>query len=332
MGKTFNDPAEIIVDEGFLDWFSGRESHPAREWIEWMAKDRSTEPIVQEAVNIMKSIRLNEKPVTDDQIRKAWINMQERMDATAASSIPISRNKARWWWAAAIMLLLSLAAMRLFFPPNDDLKYSAGNGELLQKTLPDGSMVTLNANSQLAIGKGFKGQAREVWLKGEAFFHVKKTAGRQRFVVHTDRFDVIVTGTRFNVANRGDKTSVLLTEGSVFLQMPDGREKQMVPGEYLELQAGGEVEKKLMQQEKVLAWKDRKLVFDNTALPVAVSQIMELFSVNIVIEDKAAADTATISGIVPNDNLDVLIAALEAATGLTATKEDSQNIKLRKVR
>ncbi len=50
-----------------------------------------------------------------------------------------------------------------------------------------------------------EGTSREVWLKGEAFFHVSKTPTKARFIVHTERFDVVVTGTQFNVMNRAGK-------------------------------------------------------------------------------------------------------------------------------
>jgi transmembrane sensor len=333
MEKIFNEPADLVLEEGFLDWYYEKDSRAAKEWKEWIAQHPAMEPMVLEAIELVKLLQIKEKPVPVEQINLAWSKLSEQLDAEQGRLVSMKSSKNYWWWAAAILLVLAGAGIFQLFLNPSPVAVTSGYGQLVEQELPDGSLVTLNGNSRLQIGKGFnQKEQREVWLKGEAFFHVKKTDGLKRFVVHTDRFDVVVTGTQFNVINRGEKTSVFLTEGSVFLQLPNGNELKMKPGEYIELNSTDQFVKKDIQPEKALAWKDHKLMFDNTALPVAVEQIMDLFEVNITIEDKAAADTATISGIVPNDNLDVLIAALEAATGLTATKVDAKNITLKKQR
>lgn len=51
-------------------------------------------------------------------------------------------------------------------------------------------------------------------MDGEVFFHVRKTPLKSRFIVHREHFDIIVTGTQFNVSNRHGKDNVLLQEGS----------------------------------------------------------------------------------------------------------------------
>ncbi len=92
--------------------------------------------------------------------------------------------------------------------------------------------------------------------KGEAFFHVKKTADHRRFVVHANHFDIIVTGTQFNVVNRDDKTNVMLTEGSVTIKKDDGEEIKMKPGDFVELDNNRFI-KKEEKKENVLAWKEQ---------------------------------------------------------------------------
>ncbi len=63
---------------------------------------------------------------------------------------------------------------------------------------------------------------REVWLKGEAFFHVNsKTPPQEPFYCsHVDHFDILVTGTKFNAVNRPDKANITLRNGSVTLLRP----------------------------------------------------------------------------------------------------------------
>ncbi|GAO43690.1 FecR family protein [Flavihumibacter petaseus] len=327
MGQQFNDVSELVTDQGFLDWSQGAVTAESAIFREWLENDLAHHAMALEGKKLVESIVLQEKPLPEGQLEAALkrlaasINTQQHQ----APVISIGRAVKRWWWAAAMFVLLAGAGLFISKMKHQPVQsgIAAGYGELLEHELPDGSMVTLNANSRIHISEGFENKKeREVWLTGEAFFHVKKTTDHKRFVVHTDRFDIVVTGTQFNVVNRGDKTNVLLTEGSVFLKMQDGRELKMVPGDFVELTGANDPSRKHVAAEKVLAWKDRKLVFENTPLHEAVQQIMDQYGVKILIPDQQLADTAQVSGIVPSDNLDLLLTLLEEGNGLKARKEN----------
>jgi ferric-dicitrate binding protein FerR (iron transport regulator) len=85
-----------------------------------------------------------------------------------------------------------------------------------QLQLPDGSIVWLNASSNLTYDKDFGKDLREVSLTGEAFFDVAKDASHP-FIIHTKVIDVKVLGTQFNVrAYPNDAyTETSLIRGSV---------------------------------------------------------------------------------------------------------------------
>ena len=87
-----------------------------------------------------------------------------------------------------------------------------------QLQLPDGSIVWLNASSNLTYDKDFGKDLREVNLTGEAFFDVAKDAAHP-FIIHTKVVDVKVLGTEFNVkAYPNDAyTETSLIRGSVEL-------------------------------------------------------------------------------------------------------------------
>jgi ferric-dicitrate binding protein FerR (iron transport regulator) len=155
-------------------------------------------------------------------------------------------------------------------------------------------------------------------LKGEAFFKVKKTAQKSRFIVHTEQLDVIVTGTQFNVLTRDQKTTVLLTEGSVTIHTKDGQELAMKPGDYVEMN-GMEIVKRDGQQDNVLAWKENKLAFDNTALSEVARIINHHYGVKITMADNRVS-TKSLTGIMPNNNLDDLLKAIEIALDIRITR------------
>jgi len=208
---------------------------------------------------------------------------------------------------------------------NNKTTLDSAYGMISQYKLPDGSQVTLNANSKITIGKKWEeGKDREVWLQGEAFFKVQKTPMKNRFVVHANAMDIIVTGTQFNVIAREDEYSVLLTEGSVTIKTPDGKEIKMKPGDFVKVENKIPA-RQMVDQQRVLAWKESKLDFDKTPINEVAKIISRHYGVKVTVTDKAIGEN-TISGIMPNDNLDVLIQALEATGDYKITKANDEII------
>lgn len=90
------------------------------------------------------------------------------------------------------------------------------NGSRTNMLLPDGTQVWLNAGSHLSYNKDYGATLREVSLTGEAFFDVAHNAAKP-FIIHTERIDVRVLGTRFNVRSYPDDgtTEATLIRGSI---------------------------------------------------------------------------------------------------------------------
>ncbi|HVW58828.1 MAG TPA: FecR domain-containing protein [Puia sp.] len=93
---------------------------------------------------------------------------------------------------------------------------STSNGSRTHLTLPDGTVVWLNAGSRISYEKNFGATLRSVSLTGEAFFDVAPDAGKP-FVIHTAHIDIRVLGTSFNVRSYpSDKTTeATLIRGSI---------------------------------------------------------------------------------------------------------------------
>ena len=137
-----------------------------------------------------------------------------------------------------------------------------------------------------------------------------------------------MTGTQFNVQHRNNKTTVLLTEGSVILRTNDGKELAMKPGDYVEMD-NQLVERKEAKQDAVLAWRDSKIVFDNTPMSKAIQQIENHYGVSIQLGD-AAIGEKTLTGILPNSDLDEVLKAIEMATDIRVVRNGDDIILLNK--
>jgi len=221
--------------------------------------------------------------------------------------------------AAVIVFIAAIAVWKLSGNNSRQITLAANYGETSTHQLPDGSVVVLNANSAVTLDKTWtNGSDREVWLKGEAFFHVTKTQDQKRFIVHTDHFDVIVTGTKFNVVNRNGQSNVMLNEGSVIIRAVNGAETKMDPGEFVEFRSEQTL-KRTVKSDSVLAWRYKRLVFENTPLSEVVTIIKDHYGVNLELADESVS-AKTVSGVLPNDNLDVLLQAINATNDLEVVR------------
>ena len=80
-------------------------------------------------------------------------------------------------------------------------------GQKTRIILPDSSVVLLNGNSQIRYNQNFNKDNRNVKLKGEGYFEVRRNLSKQ-FVVSTSELDIKVFGTSFNVKAYGNDQSI----------------------------------------------------------------------------------------------------------------------------
>jgi transmembrane sensor len=331
MFKSFTTVEELLDDPGFRYWCNGINEEAAEEFAKWVSSNPHQQPLVTEAKNLLAAINPGAEKIPAEQAEKARMQLMTALDDTDESSTPVieftKKPKRMYWFAAASVIIMALAGAWFFMKDKTSIGYNTAYGQISESNLPDGSMVTLNANSSITLSKDWKkNNDREVWLKGEAFFKVSKSATKQRFIVHTDEFDIVVTGTEFNAINRNGKKAILLKEGSVILKTKTGEEVHLNPGEYFEYTgASRHVEKKEVKELNVLAWREKKLVFENTPITELVTLLNQHYGTIVTITDDNLK-TKTITGILPNDNLDILVQSLEATTDFKIYKKGNELI------
>lgn len=324
MDAPINSIEDLISDDSFLAWYFKTDPQAVDYWNHRMASDPSQRRLVEEAVQLLQRITIKEEPVDAQRLKMA----QERLanatrpadDAYRARPVVSMRQRRTKWWAAAAIIFLTSAGIWQYIRITGKLVMQTAFGETRQEVLPDGSQVMLNANTTLNYRKWKQGTDREVWINGEAFFHVKKTAQKTRFIVHTGHFDVVVTGTQFNVINRNSRNNVLLTEGSVTVQGKEGA-VQMKPGEFVEFNSTG-IQKKEVNNAPVLAWTEHKFIFEKTPMTEVAELVTDLYGVKVNLAYTTAA-TDSLSGIIPNDNLEEVVQLL-AYSGYDVEKKDKE--------
>ncbi|WP_207535231.1 FecR family protein [Desertivirga arenae] len=173
------------------------------------------------------------------QLYEAWhqsLEAQGSIDVDAAYASFAEKNIARRTLikrlykalrvAAAIILLpLSIGAFYKVFsnPPEVSFKVvKVPKGTPRKLKLPDGTLVWLNAGTELKYSEDFGKDNRTVYLVGEAYFDIAKSDANLPFLVKTDKFTIRDVGTVFNVKAYPDEEifETAVVEGKVSVEGP----------------------------------------------------------------------------------------------------------------
>lgn len=323
MLQDYREPEDLLLDESFLSWYFDRDRQADSEWIRWMQETPGREQMVKDAIELLESTLVLEKELPVGQQQRAEAALMQKIGVEELPAVRSGLSTWRWVAAASIIVVLAGAMIVMRIRSTGEKMLIAPYGQLMMQQLPDGSEVTINANSRIRFANNWRdGGEREVWIEGEAFFHVRKTWNRSRFIVHADHFDVIVTGTQFNVVNRPRNSNVMLREGSVILQGKDGLRLDMAPGDFVQFD-GKTLSRRDVQRDSVLAWKDRTLFFDKTPLKEVVNIIEDQYGVKVQLANPSLGDS-TITGIMPNNNLEKLLQAMQATTNFDVIQREGR--------
>lgn len=178
-----------------------------------------------------------------ERVDQAWDNLFRRLEKDGL--LPVKdktvslkkRNINLYRWASAIIILcLStiLIAVISDSRKSDSQHYSSITNDSpinLVTTLEDGSLVYLTEAASLSFPEHFEDFKREVRLDGEAFFDISKQ-DEKPFVIETERVQIEVLGTAFNVVNReGAPFSLSVLRGAVrVVNKKDGSRKIVEAG------------------------------------------------------------------------------------------------------
>lgn len=183
-------------------------------------------------------------------------------------------------------------------------------------TLEDGTVVYLNSESQLQYPIQFVGNERRVYLSGEAYFEVKKDAGRP-FIVATQKTKVEVLGTSFNLRSYEDEEAVAATlvEGKVRFVAEDGGQVSLKPGEQGVWSEKGQLTKQEVDTYLYTAWKDGNFVFRKQPLEEVMRVIARWYDIDYYFIDASQSKITFTGNVRRYDNFCKILEMLELAGG-----------------
>lgn len=193
---------------------------------------------------------------------------------------------------AAFAALALAACLAFVFLPTLQLwlasDHSTATAELRSVTLDDGSVVSLDAASAIAVRYG--AARREIaLLSGRAFFEVVPAADRP-FVVLVDDATVTVTGTAFDVRSSAQTTSVAVQSGTVEVALDHGRRPAAVltRGQRLDIDRKSDrVAKADIPPDDVASWRHHRLVVDRATVAEVVEELGRHYPGVVLMRDRA---------------------------------------------
>jgi len=264
-----------------------------------------------------KSESANQNPDID--LEFEWQRMEQTMASKMGRSISFMRILQV---AASIIVLVGLGFLLLHQTQTIATKSAVAQVQIIN--LPDGSKVTLNANSKLIYSKNFGKSDRKVTLKGEAFFEVTKNAEKP-FVINAQGASIKVLGTKFNVKAYKDQDEVNVTVVEGVVQLFESK----TPLKATLLNAGESgvyfkrektIKKILQINANDIAWKTQKMVFENSTLLQVVEVLTSTYHVKFKVSDKVKNCTITVE--FDQKKLASVLKVLKSTLNLKITKHN----------
>ena len=244
--------------------------------------------------------------------------------------------------AASILLLFASGLTILYYIQHQELQTLAeqdvivrsGDSGTSQVSLPDGTLVRLNANSSLTYQQNFGQNNRKVKLSGEGYFEVKKNT-EKKFIVNTGYIDVTVLGTKFNLYAYEDKDIIemALVEGhvNVSTSKPPYQTICVKPNEkvtYNKYDNKLNIEKTTTKIET--AWLNKELVFREEKLENVFQCISRKFRVKFSIDSSVSVDDVY-TGAFDDEKIEDILEVLKIHYGFNYTVKDRKiNIRMNK--
>ena len=266
-----------------LNWFKTEENE--NELIYYLQKhwESLSNDVADTSINYHKLLdRIN-------------LNISERLDEKKR----LPKVSAFYWYQVAAVFLLIVSSVFSFYyyfqynaPIDPDLQIVYNpKGEKSDLILPDGTKIWLNSESTLSYSRRFDQSERSVYLKGEAYFDVKRNDSVP-FIINTSELKIKVLGTSFNVSAYPDDENVTTTlvNGAVAIEALTIDQKEDIilnPSEQANFsKADKNFELEKVDIELYTSWKDGRLIFKDEKFEDVATKLERWYNINIMLLDE----------------------------------------------
>lgn len=265
--------------------------------------------------------------------RKWWNAFLVRYDSIPAEKNTRQKKTINLWLvstiAASIALLICLTRLYYVTDTPDDKWQSVWvpPGQRAQVILDDGTKIWLNSQSTLLYPTSFKGSKRIVKLNGEGYFEVEKNKDIP-FIVETEKYDVEVLGTTFNIFayNKNELFEASLLSGSIRIKPKEEKAPVITlkPNEML-ADAGGELQIKEIGHLDHFRWREGLISLDDERFEDLIKKFALYFDIRITIENPELSDYRFTGKFRHSDGVEYALKVLQAEIIFSYTRNNESN-------
>jgi len=264
----------------------------------------------------------------------ALVGIQQKIAKMPAKPVMQIAPSKIWWKSgyaiAASVALLVMTTISVYIinkETNTPVVYQTTKGEKRKVTLPDGSVVMLNADTQLELASDFGQSARRLTLNGEAYFEVTSNPN-QPFIISTLHSMTEVVGTAFNLKAYSNDADVALnvTEGKVKFGSTLSAETILVSasqGAILNIPAQTITP---IQTIENLTWRDGVISFKDESLANAAAYLSRWYDISISVDE--SIKTKKITGQFQNKSIVEVLDYIKLALDIDYISIEAKQYKL----
>lgn len=241
---------------------------------------------------------------------------------------PAPRISRRWWAGGGMAIAASLAVLimpQMPFSGAAPVVYRTGPTEIRTVAMKDGSRITVDRNSELALNEG--ASPRIEMKSGSAWFDIRHDPNRTMVIAAGD-YEVRDIGTQFDLVRTADHLSVAVAEGRVTVGPRDGHGTTVEAGQRIDIASGDDqATLRPSNSQSMGSWRDDRLVYDNTPLSLVAADLTRYAGKPVTV-DPAIADLR-LSGVLTIGDGSRLVGQIEALLPVKAKVEANRIILAR---
>ena len=227
--KLFSDykAEDFVTDESFINYHLDNNSADGLQWKEWILNHPEKAEVIAQAEKLLSLLCAS---LSKEEIQNEYLKLLNAIEKNSSlteqpkvKSFPVKRSHRQRTirYVRLIGLLVFAAAIWLVYSAthkNGQVTTVNTSDSPESLMLSDGTIVTLQPQAELKYDKIFHSAERNVYLRGNANFKVKKDAAHP-FKVHSENMVATVLGTVFDIKKSGDSALVIeLLTGKLHVQ------------------------------------------------------------------------------------------------------------------
>ncbi len=305
---------DFLMDDDFIGWVKNPKSDSNQFWNNWIIRHPEQKLKIELAAATIKSLTYQ----TSNLPETFYTSLKQNIDTTLAYNVPVKKlspiyklNILMKVAAVFIAIAIGVSMLYVYLQPAATIIIVTAYKQVKTFELPDHSLVTLNANSSLEYPKEWNNNKREVTLKGEGFFkitHLEKQKIAAKFTVYTNKVNIEVLGTEFNVKNRENVTGVMLQSGKVQLRIKESNAIHiMKPNDFISFNSKTkEIKSQTVNPTYYTAWLSHKYTFSKVTLQEVCNHLQDFYGLNFKIENTLLANQEISGTLILQDEQSLL--------------------------